>query len=137
MQEFFAQMGREMRENNRKQAYVPRGSLVLENPRGTAPGFVAFGADGKFIACMPGVPREMRPMLTELLIPFLRERYEVRDAIYTRVLHTVNIGESEIDHRIDDLFRAGENPKIAVLAHEGLCDVKMMAKAGSRASAAG
>jgi nicotinamide-nucleotide amidase len=131
MQDFFAHIGREMRENNRKQAYVPRGSLVLENPRGTAPGFVAFGSSGKFITCMPGVPREMRPMLTERLIPFLRERYAITDAIYTRVLHTVNVGESEIDHRIDDLFRAGENPKIAVLAHEGLCDVKIMAKAHS------
>ncbi|HTZ55843.1 MAG TPA: competence/damage-inducible protein A [Candidatus Acidoferrum sp.] len=135
MQDFFAQMGREMRENNRKQAYVPRGSLVLENPRGTAPGFVAFAPGGKFIACMPGVPREMRPMLTELLIPFLRERYGIADAIYTRVLHTVNIGESEIDHRIDELFRAGENPKIAVLAHEGLCDVKLMTKARSEEEA--
>jgi nicotinamide-nucleotide amidase len=137
MQEFFAQMGREMRENNRKQAHVPRGSLVLGNPRGTAPGFVAFAASGKFIACMPGVPREMRPMLTDILIPFLRERYGIDDAIYTRVLHTVNIGESEVDHRIDDLFRAGENPKIAVLAHEGLCDVKLMAKARSEEEAQG
>jgi nicotinamide-nucleotide amidase len=84
---------------------------------------------------MPGVPREMKPMLTECLIPFLRERYKVRDAIFTRVLHTVNIGESEIDHRIDDLFRASENPKIAVLAHEGLCDVKIMAKAADAESA--
>jgi nicotinamide-nucleotide amidase len=129
MKDFFAMIGREMRDNNRKQAEVPRGSFVLENPRGTAPGFVAFSASGQFIACMPGVPREMKPMLTETLIPFLRERYAVRDAIYTRILHTVNIGESEIDHRIDDLFRSSENPKIAVLAHEGLCDVKIMAKA--------
>jgi nicotinamide-nucleotide amidase len=135
MQEFFASMGREMRENNRKQAELPRGSYVLVNPRGTAPGFVAFGATGKFIASMPGVPREMKPMLTELLIPFLRQRYGIEEAIYTRMLHTVNIGESEIDHRIADLFRAGENPKIAVLAHEGICDVKLMAKAHSREAA--
>jgi nicotinamide-nucleotide amidase len=135
MQEFFAQIGREMRDNNRKQAYLPRGACVLANPRGTAPGFIAFGAGGKFVACMPGVPREMRPMLTERLIPFLRERYGLADAIYTRALHTVNIGESEIDHRIADLFRSGENPKIAVLAHEGLCDVKIMAKASSPSAA--
>ena len=135
MQEFFAKIGREMRENNRKQAEVPRGSFVLENPRGTAPGFVAFGPSGKFIASMPGVPREMKPMLTGLLIPFLCERYGVQNAIFTRVLHTINIGESEVDHRIADLFRAGENPKIAVLAHEGLCDVKIMAKAASREGA--
>ncbi len=135
MQEFFAKIGREMRENNRKQAEVPRGSFVLENPRGTAPGFVAFAPSGKFVASMPGVPREMKPMLTEILIPFLRERYRLDQAIFTRVLHTINIGESEVDHRIADLFRAGENPKIAVLAHEGICDVKIMAKASSREEA--
>lgn len=131
MQSFFARTGRPMRENNRKQAMMPCGSFVLTNPRGTAPGFVAFRSDGKFVASMPGVPREMKPMLTELLVPFLRERYALSDAIYTRVLHTVNLGESEIDHRIDDLFRTSENPKIAVLAHEYRCDVKLMAKAAS------
>jgi nicotinamide-nucleotide amidase len=135
MQEFFANIGREMRDNNRKQAYVPRGSFVLENPRGTAPGFIAFNHAGKFIACMPGVPREMKPMLGDILIPYLRERYKLTEAIYTRVLHTVNAGESEIDHRISDLFRTSENPKIAVLAHENLCDVKLMAKASSREAA--
>jgi nicotinamide-nucleotide amidase len=135
MQEFFAKIGREMRENNRKQAEVPRGSFVLENPRGTAPGFVAFAPSGKFIASMPGVPREMKPMLADLLIPFLRQRYDLRNAIFTRVLHTINMGESEVDHRIADLFRAGENPKIAVLAHEGLCDIKIMAKTTSREEA--
>jgi nicotinamide-nucleotide amidase len=131
MEAFFAALGREMRANNRKQAEVPAGSVVLENPHGTAPGFVAFGANGKFVACMPGVPREMKPMLTERLVPFLRDRYALADAIYTRVIHTINLGESEIDHRIDDLFRSSENPKIAVLAHEGLCDVKLMAKSES------
>jgi nicotinamide-nucleotide amidase len=131
MQDFFAMIGREMRGNNRKQAYVPRGSFVLENPRGTAPGFIAFNAAGKFVACMPGVPREMKPMLGDILIPYLRERYNLTDSIHTRVLHTVNIGESELDHRIADLFRSSENPKIAVLAHEQLCDVKIMAKAAS------
>ncbi|MDQ2864726.1 MAG: competence/damage-inducible protein A [Candidatus Eremiobacteraeota bacterium] len=129
MAAFFTAMGRTMRENNRKQAEIPRGSYALANRTGTAAGFVAFRADGKFVACMPGVPREMKPMLVEELIPFLRERFGVRSTIVTRVLHTVDIAESEIDHRIEDLFRAGENPKIAVLAHEGLCDIKVMAKA--------
>jgi len=136
MQEFFAIVGREMRENNRKQAYVPRGSFVLENPRGTAPGFIAFNDEGKFVACMPGVPREMKPMLSDILIPYLRERYKLTEAIHTRVLHTVNVGESEVDHRIADLFRSSENPKIAVLAHENLCDIKLMAKAASADAAA-
>ena len=135
MREVFARSGREMRENNRKQAEIPRGAFVLANDSGTAPGFVAEREDGKFVACMPGVPREMHGMLADRLVPWLRERFGLREAIYTRTLHTINIAESEIDHRIDDLFRTLENPKIAVLAHEYRCDVKIMAKAGSEEAA--
>ena len=135
MEAIFAKTGREMRENNRKQAEVPSGSFVMANAMGTAPGFIAVRADGKFVACMPGVPHEMKPMLAEELIPCLRERFKLRDAIYTRVLHTLDIAESEIDHRIGDLFRTLENPKIAVLAHDFRCDVKIMAKAESEAHA--
>lgn len=131
MEEIFARSGREMRDNNRKQADLPRGAVPLVNNNGTAPGFIALRGDGKFVASMPGVPREMKPMLAEQLVPWLRERFGVHEAIHTRILHTVNIAESEIDHRIDDLFRALENPKIAVLAHDFRCDVKIMAKAAS------
>jgi nicotinamide-nucleotide amidase len=131
----FAAMGRAMTDNNVSQAILPEGSTVLENPHGTAPGFVALRADGKFIASMPGVPREMKPMLTERLIPWLTRRFDVRSTIFTRTLHTVGIGESELDRRIDDLFRALENPKIALLAHSGRVDVKIMAKAADAATA--
>jgi nicotinamide-nucleotide amidase len=131
MERFFAQIGRAMRPNNRKQAELPQGSLPLDNPNGTAPGFVAFARDGKFVACMPGVPREMKPMLAEKLVPFLAGRFPVREPIYTRIIHTIGIGESEIDHRIDDVFRSSENPKIAVLAHDARADVKIMAKCDS------
>lgn len=129
MERFFTSIGRPMRENNRKQADLPRGSIILENARGTAPGFIATGRDAKFVACVPGVPHEMKPMVAEQLIPHLRERFDDLDRIVTRVLHVIGLGESEIDHRIDDLFLAGENPKVAVLAHIGSCDVKIMAKA--------
>ncbi|MGC1379595.1 MAG: CinA family nicotinamide mononucleotide deamidase-related protein, partial [Candidatus Baltobacteraceae bacterium] len=135
MEALFKSFGRPMQPNNRKQAELPRGSRPLDNPNGTAPGFIAFAPDGKFVACMPGVPREMKPMLDERLVPFLRERFGADEAIYTRILHTIGVGESEIDHRIGDLFRAGENPKVAVLAHEYRADVKLMAKAASEASA--
>ena len=122
----------EIGENNRRQAVLPRGAVVLDNPHGTAPGFVALRADGKFVACMPGVPREMRSMLADRLLPWLVDRYGLHAAIFTRTLRTVGIAESEIDRRIEDLFRSSENPKIAVLAHEGRVDVKIMAKAPDR-----
>jgi len=135
MEALFASLGRPMQQNNRKQAELPRGSRPLDNPNGTAPGFIAFAGSGKFVACMPGVPREMKPMLAEQVVPFLRERLGSGEAIYTRVLHTIGIGESEIDHRIGDIFRSSENPKLAVLAHDYRADVKVMAKATSREAA--
>jgi nicotinamide-nucleotide amidase len=125
----FRAMGRAMSDNNTRQAILPEGCVVLENPHGTAPGFIALRADGKFVASMPGVPREMKPMLTERLIPWLTQRFNVRAAIFTRTLHTVGISESELDRRIEDLFRTLENPKLALLAHSGRVDVKIMAKA--------
>jgi len=125
----FSAMGRTMSENNRRQAMLPVPGVVLENPHGTAPGFVALRDDGKFVAGMPGVPREMHAMLDERLIPWLVERFGLRQTITSRTIHTIGIPESELDHRIEDLFRTLENPKIAVLAHGGRCDVKIMAKA--------
>ena len=131
MKDVFERSGREMRENNRKQAEIPTGATVLANRSGTAPGFVAQRSDRKFVACMPGVPHEMHAMLAEQLVPWLRKRFGLRESIYTHTFHTINIAESEIDHRIEDLFRTLENPKIAVLAHDYRCDVKIMAKADS------
>ncbi len=115
--------------NNVRQAYLPKGAFVLENPHGTAPGFVAVRADGKFVACFPGVPREMRPMLTERFMPWLATHVQLGARIVTRTLHTIGIGESDLDAMIEPLFRSLENPKIAMLAHGGLVDVKIMAKA--------
>ncbi|MGH7737910.1 MAG: competence/damage-inducible protein A [Candidatus Tyrphobacter sp.] len=129
MERFFAAIGRQMTENNRKQADMPSGSTILENANGTAPGLLAIRDDGRFVACVPGVPGEMKPMVTQHLIPLLQERLRASERIVTRTLHVIGLGESEIDARIGDLFAAGENPKIAVLAHGTSCDVKVMAKA--------
>jgi nicotinamide-nucleotide amidase len=135
IEERFRALGRTMTENNRRQAMLPSRAVVMPNPNGTDPGFIALRSDGKFVACMPGVPREMKPMLADQLIPWLAERFGVTAAIYTKTLHTIGIGESELDRRVEDLFRALENPKIAMLAHGGRVDVKVMAKAPSREAA--
>jgi nicotinamide-nucleotide amidase len=131
----FESFGRPMPENNRKQAALPRGSRPMVNPNGTAPGFIVFASDGRFVACMPGVPSEMKPMMTAQLLPWLRERFSPEASIFTRVVHTIGIGESDVDRRIENLFRESENPKIAVLAHDGRTDVKIMAKAPDSAAA--
>jgi nicotinamide-nucleotide amidase len=131
IEERFAMMNRTMSDNNRRQAMLPTPGVVLDNPHGTAPGFIAMREDGKFVAGMPGVPREMRAMMKDTLVPWLLERFDLHQTITTRTIHTIGIPESELDRRIEDLFRSSENPKIAVLAHGGRCDVKIMAKAES------
>ncbi len=121
--------------NNVRQAQLPRGSTVLPNANGTAPGFIATRADGKFVVCLPGPPREMLPMLLDGFCPWLAAREPIAAIIATRTLHTVGIGESDLDARIEALFRDQTNPKIAMLAHGGLVDIKIMAKAATRAEA--
>jgi len=132
----FAAMGRAMTENNRVQAMMPRRAFVLENPNGTAPGFVVSRGDGKVIACMPGVPREMHAMLHERLVPWLVERYALTQTTVSRSLHTIGWGESSLDTAIRDLFESQRNPSIAMLAHFGWAvDIKMTARAADRRAA--
>ena len=134
LQAWFASMGRKMSPNNARQAMFPKGATVLENPKGTAPGF-ALDIGEKLIVVMPGPPREMQPMLRDHVIPLLRKAFNLQSVIATRVLRTVAIAESEVDAKIADLFRTSVNPSIAVLAHLGQVDVKLTAKAATREAA--
>ena len=124
----FASRGIPMAENNRKQAYVPEGAEVLHNPRGTAPGLYLPTPGGKAVVAMPGVPSEMRPMLTERVIPRLRAQFGITGRIRSRVLRTCGVGESGVDQLIGDLFRSQRNPTIGVLAHAGEVHVRLTAK---------
>ncbi len=129
----FAARGIPMAENNRKQAYVPEGAAVLHNPRGTAPGLYLSTPEGKVVVGMPGVPSEMRPMLTEQVIPRLREQFRITGRIRSRVLRTCGASESRVDQLIGDLFRSQRNPSIGVLAHAGEIHVRLTAKGESDA----
>ncbi len=121
-----------MPENNRKQAMVPEGAELLYNPNGTAPGlFLKNG--GRCVACMPGVPAEMKPMLTEQVIPRIRETFGIRSQIVSRVLKTCGISESRVDQAIGDYFREMRNPTIGVLAHAGEIHIRLTCKGENRA----
>jgi nicotinamide-nucleotide amidase len=116
-----------MADNNRKQAMVPEGAVVLQNPRGTAPGLFV-EAQGRIFVCMPGVPSEMKPMLLEQVIPHIRDAVGIRSRIVSRVLKTCGISESTLDQRIGDYFREMRNPSIGVLAHMGEIHVRLTCK---------
>ena len=116
-----------MPENNRKQAMVPEGAEVLVNPHGTAPGLF-LRKNGRCVICMPGVPAEMKPMLTDEVIPRIREAFGIQGRIVSRVLKVCGISESRVDEAIGDYFRTMRNPTIGVLAHAGEIHIRLTCK---------
>lgn len=133
----FASRGLIMTPNNEKQALVPQGAIILDNPRGTAAGlFMKAGPEGeKAVAAMPGVPSEMKPMLTERVIPLLQERMGKASIIKSVVIKTCGIGESRVDELIGDLFRNSRNPSIALLAYPSEVHIRITAKTESKEAA--
>ena len=103
---WFRAKGRAMSPGNRRQALRPAGSRLIENPRGTAPGFL--GGDGTFAyLALPGPPREMEPMLDEAL----RELFPAASPRPTRLIRAFGLGESDAAHRIESLIeRSGRLP---------------------------
>ena len=84
-------------ESNRQQALVPEGATVLTNRHGTAPGLLLEDEDGRWVAMLPGVPREMRGLMSEELLPRLRERTsDDRRVIRSLTLRTTAIAESQL-----------------------------------------
>jgi competence/damage-inducible protein CinA-like protein len=130
----FARFNVRMSSNNRLQAMLPEGAVAINNPAGTAPGFYV-EQDGAIIVSLPGVPREMKAMLAQSVLPLLRERLGAPRCIKTRVLRTAGIGESHIDEQIGHLERLS-NPTVGLNAHAGQTDIRITARAESDAEAA-
>jgi len=133
VQAVYRRYGNEPPDNNRRQAYVPAGAVAIENPVGTAPGFIATIGESAVVA-LPGVPREMEHLLERAVVPWLRGRFGLTDAIKVRILHTAGISESIIDDRVHDL-EAQQNPSVGLAAHSGRVDVRITAKAAGQAEA--
>ncbi|MFI5207345.1 MAG: competence/damage-inducible protein A [Gemmatimonadales bacterium] len=108
-----------MPEANLVQADVPEGATVLPNPRGTAPGlWIEDGA--RLVVLIPGVPKEMRGLLAEEVIPRLLRRTggqaDGRTVVRSRTLRTTGIGESALADRLGDVASAlGEKVTLAYL----------------------
>jgi nicotinamide-nucleotide amidase len=119
-----------MPENNRKQAYIPDGAFPIENPKGTAPGFIVESSDWSIIS-LPGVPSEMEYLMGKEVIPYLQKRFDIKhQVIRYKVLRACGLGESAIDFQIKDLMR-GRNPSVGTLASAGDVRIRIKAKANN------
>jgi nicotinamide-nucleotide amidase len=125
---FFASRGMRPSPSNHRQAYLPAGALPVDNPVGTAPGFI-LPLPHSTVITLPGVPREMEHLLVTRVVPYLRQRQDTRAVVRLRVLKCVGLGESSIGERLADFMERGANPTVGTLAHLGQVDVRIAAKA--------
>src|SRR5476649_908907 len=99
MTESYARRGRVMPANNRKQAMLPANAEFIDNPIGTACGFAVTIGKARFLFT-PGVPREMRLMLDEQVIPRLLKMSGVASVVRLKRFHSFGIGESRADEML-------------------------------------
>jgi len=135
----FAKRDLEMPKDNEKQAYIIEGAKVIPNKVGTAPGIVVerktkAGSKSKVqkaraIIMLPGPPREMKPMVEEVVLPYLKERYE-RKILKKCVLHISGLTESAAYEKIKEVVEIerrmeGGILRFSILAHLAKIDVEI------------
>lgn len=123
--DFFEQRGRKASVNNEKQAYFPKGSIILRNDNGTAPGCIVEKA-GKTVIMLPGPPWEMEPMFVNTVLPhFMKNANYKLKSVFIKMF---GIGESSMETVISDLVTAQKNPTIAPYAKMGEVTLRVTVK---------
>ncbi len=129
--ELFKARGFKVTELNRQQAELPANCIPLKNKNGTAPG-MWFNKDGKIFVSMPGVPFEMKPMITGQVIPRLKKFYKTGFIIHKTIL-TQGIGESFLTEIIADWEKnLPENFNLAYLPQPGIVRLRITAKGNNK-----
>ena len=121
---YMERFGRKMTKNNLKQAYFPKGSIVMPNYCGTAPGCIVESGD-KAVAVLPGPPRELRDMFDRSLAPYLQKRSGVE--IKSRFMKIFGLGESNVETMLIDLFHS-DNPTLALYCGTGEVTARITAR---------
>ena len=134
IEDYFRERGLKMTDNNRKQALVPEGAVVVDNDNGTAPGII-LEKDGKHIDLLPGPPNELVPMFEKSIAPWLLSLDPNGPAvIYSRTVKICGLGESGVESLITDL-EALENPTVAPYAKTGEVHLRVTARAADEKAA--
>ena len=126
IENYFNKVGRQMTENNRKQAFEPKNSKVLYNDNGTAPGII-IEKNNKILVMLPGPPKETIPMFEKQVKPFLAQKQEY--TFVSRVLRIAGVGESAMETMVKDLIDSQTNPTIAPYAKDSESLLRITAKA--------
>lgn len=133
----FARRGREMPEQNRLQAFLPLGAVLVPNPHGTAPGIdLEVPRQGKSpcrVFCVPGVPAEMREMWDATLHGAILAAFPARNALRHRIVKCFGAGESAIEGMLPDLIRRGREPRVGITASKWTISLRITSETSSEA----
>jgi nicotinamide-nucleotide amidase len=131
VKDLFTQLNRPLIERNLKQAEVPDVCTVLNNPRGTAPGML-FEKNKKYYFSLPGVPYEMKGLMTDEVIPRLKESVEL-PAVVHKTIFTAGQGESYIAETIKDVETSlPSHIKLAYLPGFGMVKLRLTARGDNK-----
>lgn len=131
--QYFEKKGMEPTDNNWKQAMLPEGCIVLDNPNGTAPGVIIETEKNKVIL-LPGPPGELCPMFEADVRPYLEGL--ANQVICSQTVKVCGIGESRAETMVKDLIDAQTNPTIATYAKTGEVHIRVTAGAENQKTAA-
>lgn len=130
IESLFARWGRPTTPAHRDQCYMPDGATILENKMGTAPGML-FEVNGKILISMPGVPYEMKYIMENSGLPFLKENYTSQAIVHHTIL-TAGDGESRIAAQIESIVdQFPKHISIAYLPNLGTVKLRLTAKGTS------
>jgi nicotinamide-nucleotide amidase len=121
----FDRRGLPMPESNRVQALVPEGALVLPNGQGTAPGLL-LEEKGKVVVLLPGPPRELKPMWTETVVPWLKTRYGALPRLHQKTWRTMGMGESRLQELVEEEVRKLGDVEIGYCARPNEVDFRLL-----------
>lgn len=127
----FARRGMPMPDSNRLQAMFPRGSRIIANPEGTAPGIDLDVVDGGArcrIFSLPGVPSEMKRMWRDTVAPAILSMHPAAGTMRFRRIKCFGAGESAIEAMLPDLVRRGRDPLVGITAHEATITLRIAAR---------
>lgn len=134
MQKLQTMFGDRMTPNNIKQAYVPKGAIMLKNDNGTAPGIIIETEDKlKAIILLPGPPKEMVPMFDKQVLPYLMKKSG--KSFYSRYYMITGYGESALEYKLIDIVDKQTNPTIATYAKENGVLLRVTANAKNKEEA--
>ena len=115
MIERISKIGVSVSPSNLKQSFLPEGSICIINPYGTAPAMI-LEKEGKVIVSLPGVPLEMKNLLSEQIIPFLEKNFPNLEHIQSRIIRTSGLGESNLNDMIKDFIISNQKLNIGIYA---------------------